>query len=255
VSGPQPPDLSVIVPAFNEAGRLGPVLREIVQYGRSRGLRLEVIVVDDGSRDGTAALVRSVSEAVPEVRLVRLAANLGKGYAVRTGMLNAVGALLLFADADGATPIAEVARLELAIRQGADIAIGSRALRSTDVRVRARWYRRVLGRLFHALVARLTVRGFQDTQCGFKLFRAAAAQDLFSRMRMNRFSFDVEVLLMAQHRGFRVEEVAVNWTHQPGSRINLVTDSLAMVRDLFLIRAHLARGDYDRPHVAETGPA
>jgi dolichyl-phosphate beta-glucosyltransferase len=243
-------ELSIVIPAYNEEGRLAPTVRDTVAHLRATDRRGEVIVVDDGSLDGTSALVHRLGEELPEVRLIRLAANRGKGYAVRTGVLNARGDLILFADADGATPITELARLEAALAGGADVAIGSRALAASDVRVRARVYRRLMGRLFHQLVRLLTVRGIADTQCGFKLFRGAVAQDLFSRMRMNGFVFDVEVLLMAQRRGYGIAEVPVNWVHQPGSRVNLVLDSLRMARDLFLIRARVMRGDYERPHVA-----
>lgn len=245
-----PVELSVVVPAFNEEARLEAPLREAAGWLRQRGRPAELIAVDDGSRDGTAALVRRLSAELPELRLIRLPANRGKGYAVRTGVVNARGERVLFADADGATPFAEVERLEAELDAGADVAIGSRALHGGDVRVRARLHRRLIGRSFHLLVRLLTVRGINDTQCGFKLFRAAAAHDLFSRMRMDGFSFDVEVLLMAQHRGYRVAEVPVNWEHRPGSRVNLVLDSARMAADLFAIRAHLLRGDYDAPHVA-----
>ncbi len=243
------PELSVIIPAYNEEERLGPTLRRVLEYFRARGRSIELIVVDDGSRDRTSEVANRFAEEFDEVRLIRLAANRGKGYAVRSGVVNARGRAVLFADADSAAPIAEVERLEAALECGADIAIGSRALRSEDVQVKAKLYRRLMGRAFHQLVSWLTVRGIADTQCGFKLFRAEVAHDLFSRMRMNGFSFDVEVLMMAQRRGYRIEEVPVNWVHQPGSRVNLIVDSLRMAGDLFVIRGHALRGDYDRPHV------
>ncbi len=244
------PHLSVIIPAFNEEDRLEPTLRKAVEYFSRKSQSVEIVVVDDGSRDSTALVVDAVSRSHSEVRLLRLPANRGKGYAVRAGVLNAVGRLVLFADADGATPFEEIEKLEAAIEAGADVAIGSRALRSEDSAVTAKLYRKVIGRVFHLLVEVMTVSGFADTQCGFKLFRGEVAQQLFSRMRMDGFSFDVEVLLMAQRGGYRVAEVPVNWTHQPGSRVNIATDSLKMARDLFVIRGHLLRGWYDQPHVA-----
>ena len=245
-----PADLSVIVPAFNEEARLEAPLREAAAYFRARGRRVELIAVDDGSRDGTSALVRRLSDEIPELRLIRLPQNCGKGYAVRTGVVNARGRLVLFADADGATPIGEVERLEAALRDGADVAIGSRALAADGVRVKARAHRRLMGRTFHLLTRLLAVRGYHDTQCGFKLFRAAAAHDLFTRLRMDRYAFDVELLLMAGRRGWRVAEVPVNWEHRPGSRVNLVTDSARMLADLVAIRGNLLRGRYDEPRVA-----
>ncbi len=244
-----PPELSVVVPAYNEEQRLERMLRDALSELRRRGQPCEVIVVDDGSRDGTSALVLRLAADFPELRLIRLPENRGKGYAVRTGVVNAHGRHVVFADADGATPFQELERLERALRDGADVAIGSRALAQADVTVAARLHRRVMGRVFHALVSLLAVRGFRDTQCGFKLFRRAAAQDLFSRLRVPGFSFDVEVLLMARRGGYRVAEVPVNWTHQPGSRVDLARDSLRMLRDLFIIRSNALRGKYDRPHV------
>lgn len=245
-----PTEISVVIPAYNEERRLEPTLLEVVDYFRALQRSAEIIVVDDGSRDGTAALTTRLAQRYPEIRLIRLAANRGKGHAVRTGMVNSRGAVVLFADADGATPIGEVERLEEALRGGADIAIGSRALHAEGVQVRARSYRRLIGRLFHLLVSALTVRGFQDTQCGFKLLSATAAHNLFSRMRMDGFSFDVELLLMARRQGYHVAEIPVNWSHQPGSRVNLALDSLRMARDLFRIRALALKGTYDEPHLA-----
>ena len=245
------PTTSVIFPAYNEEARLERTLRETADYFAARGRAAEMIAVDDGSMDGTSALVHRLSLEYPNLRLIRLPANRGKGYAVRTGVVNATGDRILFADADGATPISEIERLEAAIDAGSDIAIGSReATQSNAVKVRTKRYRRIIGRTFHLLVSGLTVKGILDTQCGFKLFRADVAHDLFSRMRVNGFSFDVEVLLMAQRRQLRIAEVPVNWTHQPGSRVNLFSDSLKMALDLFVIRSNALRGYYDQPHVA-----
>jgi dolichyl-phosphate beta-glucosyltransferase len=245
-----PIEVSVVIPAYNEELRVGPVLADIVTSLRRAGRTHEVIVVDDGSMDGTSRLVNDLAAQYPELRLIRLPENRGKGHAVRTGVVNSRGEVVLFADADGATPIGELARLEAALDAGADIAIGSRALANAEVKVNARAYRRLIGRLFHFLVSSLTVAGFQDTQCGFKLFRRHAAHDLFSRMLMSGFSFDVEVLLMAERRGYRAAEVPVNWTHQPGSKVNLALDSMRMMRDLFIIRGNALRGKYDRPRIA-----
>lgn len=244
------PDLSIIVPAYNEEARLGPTLRDYVAYCRSGGRSVELIVVDDGSLDRTSMVVGTVAAESPEVRLIRLAENRGKGHAVRSGVVNAQGRFVLFADADGATPLSEIERLESAMAAGADVAIGSRALAHTGVRVRARLHRRVIGRVFHGLVELLTVPGVKDTQCGFKLFRGPVAHDLFSRMRIQGFSFDVELLMMAQRRGYRIAEIPVNWTHQPGSKVNLVTDSARMLRDLFVIRGRYMSGQYNSPHLA-----
>ena len=244
------PDLSIVIPAFNEEARLGATLDAYLRYCRDTGRRVEVIVVDDGSLDRTCSVVNSFAADHPEVRLIRLAENQGKGHAVRSGVVNAQGKLILFADADAATPLAEIESLEAALRAGADMAIGSRALGDERVKVKARLYRRIIGRVFHRLVEMLAVHGVKDTQCGFKLFRGTVAHELFSRMRIRGFSFDVEVLMMAQRRGYRIAEVPVNWTHQPGSKVNLVTDSARMLRDLFLIRQRHLSGEYRNPHMA-----
>jgi dolichyl-phosphate beta-glucosyltransferase len=244
------PDLSIVIPAFNEEARLGPTLEAYISYCRQTARRVEVIVVDDGSLDRTSVVVNSFAARHPEVRLIRLAENQGKGQAVRSGVVNAQGKRILFADADGATPLSEIERLEAALEVGADVAIGSRALHDEGVKIKARLYRRVIGRIFHGLVELLTVPRVKDTQCGFKLFRGPVAHDLFSRMRIRGFSFDVEVLMMAQRRGYAIVEVPVNWTHQPGSKVNLVTDSARMLRDLFLIRGRYLSGQYNSPHLA-----
>ena len=245
-----PPDLSIIVPAYNEELRLEATIRAYLDYLRCSVRSVELIVVDGGSTDATGLLVERLAAEFPELRLIRLAENRGKGYAIRSGVVNARGRKILFADADGATPIAELDRLEAALDRGADLAIGSRALPGDGVHVRTRLYRRLIGRAFHLLVEHLAVRGIQDTQCGFKLFRAPVAHDLFSRMRTNGFSFDVEVLMLAQRRRYAIAEVPVNWTHQPGSKVNLALDSLRMALDLVIIRVRSLTGEYDTPHVA-----
>jgi dolichyl-phosphate beta-glucosyltransferase len=249
------PDLSIVVPAYNEQGRLEPTLRAYLGYFRDCGRDVEVIVVDDGSTDATTPMVERLTAEFAELRLIRLAQNQGKGYAVRSGIVNARGRRILFADADGATPIGEIERLDAALDAGADLAIGSRAVASTEVHVRTRLHRRVIGRIFHLLVRLTGVRGISDTQCGFKLFRGAVAHVLFSRMRTSGFSFDVEVLMMARLCGHRIAEVPVNWTHQPGSRVNLVTDSVRMAGDLVRIRLRRLKGQYAAPHLTPWIPA
>ena len=249
------PDLSIVVPAYNEQGRLEPTLRAYLGYFRDRGREVEAIVVDDGSTDATTPLVERLAAEFAELRLIRLAQNQGKGYAVRSGIVNARGRRILFADADGATPIAEIERLDAALDAGADLAIGSRAVASTDVHVRTRLHRRLIGGAFHLLVRLTGVSGISDTQCGFKLFRGTVAHVLFSRMRTSGFSFDVEVLMMARLCGHRIAEVPVNWTHQPGSRVNLVTDSARMAADLVRIRFGRLKGQYAAPHLTPWIPA
>jgi dolichyl-phosphate beta-glucosyltransferase len=234
----------VVIPAYNERKRLPAYLQEIAAYFGGRGERYEVVVVDDGSRDGTGAVVENLQDSCPALRLVRLPRNRGKGCAVRMGMLEATGELRLFADADGATPIREVERLEERIAQGADIAIGSRALWDDTRTVQAKWHRAFFGQIFNAIVRCLSVRGIADTQCGFKLFHAKAAIDLFSVLQTDGYGFDVEVLFVAQRRGYNVAEVPVNWADQPGGKVWVVRDGLRMLREVWVIRRNELQGLY-----------
>ena len=240
------PRISIVVPALNEASRITPTLRSALDYLRAQELDGEVIVVDDGSADETSDVVAALAARDSRLRLIRLPDNRGKGYAVRTGVANAAGDRVLFADADGATPIGELARLQRALDAGADVAIGSRAVVATGVAVEARLGRRIAGRIFHRVVRLCGVRGVADTQCGFKLFTAAAARDLFPRLRLTGLAFDVELLLAAQRRELRVAEVPVNWTHQPGSKVRVVRDGIRMTRDVIRIRSYALSGVYTR---------
>ncbi len=183
--------------------------------------------MDDGSRDGTSTVGGLAVRGVPRAQADSSGGESRQRLRGPDRRRERNWPPVLFADADGATPIAEIERLEDALSiEGADLAVGSRALRGEGVRVQAKLYRHLIGRTFHLLVEWLADGGVKDTQCGFKLFHAPAAQDLFSRMRMNGFSFDVEVLVMARRRGYQVAEVPVNWTHQPGSKVRLTLDSL-----------------------------
>ncbi|HXD95381.1 MAG TPA: dolichyl-phosphate beta-glucosyltransferase [Candidatus Acidoferrum sp.] len=235
------PHLSVVIPAFNEAARLPRYLDEVVGFLEARGKPYEVVVVDDGSTDGTAAVVRALAARHPTVRLLPLGRNRGKGAAVRAGMLAAMGSARLFTDADGATPIGELTRLEPALATGADLAIGSRVLVDPAVSVRTRPHRVAAGRVFNWLVARLGVRGVADSQCGFKLFTAEAADALFGSLRTAGFAFDVELLLRAQARGYRIVEVPVNWADQEGSKVGVLSNGPGMVLQLLRARWRVGR--------------
>lgn len=233
---------SVVIPAYNEANRLPRYLREVVRYFDGRDEPYEVLVVDDGSTDDTAARVREEWGAYPAVELVSLEANRGKGAAVRAGMRHATGALRLMADADGATPIGEVKRLETAVLAGADLAVASRALPDPSVVIRAHLHRRLSGRLFMAATHLLGVRQVVDTQCGFKLFRGAVADELFAALRTDGFGFDVELVLHAERRGYRIAEVPVNWTDQPGSKVGVLRDGPPMLAQIIAARMRLGGG-------------
>jgi dolichyl-phosphate beta-glucosyltransferase len=233
---------SVVIPAYNEAERLPPYLDRIVAYLGGRREPYEVLVVDDGSRDATSEVARALGRHHPEVKALRRETNQGKGAAVRRGMLAAAGELRLFADADGATPIGELARLERALEAGADVAIGSRALGDPGVAVVTRRHRALAGQVFNRLVRRLGLTGIADSQCGFKAFRAAVAEDLFGRLRTMGFGFDVEILLRARAAGYRIVEVPVNWVDQAGSKVAVLTDGPRMVWQIVLARARLGAG-------------
>jgi dolichyl-phosphate beta-glucosyltransferase len=231
----------VVIPAFNEARRLPRYLAEVVACFDGSGEAYEVLVVDDGSTDGTAAAVASQVRADGSVRILREATNSGKGAAVRRGMLAASGAYRLFADADGATPIGELKRLEAALLAGADVAVGSRALADPSVSVVARRHRVMAGRVFNWIVRGVAVTGVVDSQCGFKAFTAKAAVDLFERLRTVGFGFDVELLLLARARGYRIAEVAVNWTDQPDSKVRVLGNGLSMLLEVARARLRVGR--------------
>jgi len=238
--------LSVVIPAYNEANRLPPYLESVAAYLTRRGITHEILVIDDGSNDDTVQVVKQCAAAHPSVRLIRLPRNTGKGAAVRTGMQAARGTLRLFTDADGATPIQELERLEVAIMNGADLAIGSRPLASRDARytVKARPHRALMGSLFSRIVRWLGIRDICDTQCGFKLFRDAAAAALFSVCRIDGYGFDLELIYIAQRRGYRIVEVPINWADQPGSKVQVVRDGFRMLREMLAVRCNERRGLY-----------
>ncbi|GFE62158.1 dolichyl-phosphate beta-glucosyltransferase [Geobacter sp. AOG2] len=236
--------LSIIIPAYNEEKRLPPYLASVLEYLEHGDRPYEVIIVDDGSHDATAEVVARFMQENTRVKLIRLPGNRGKGYAVKTGMLRASGNLRLFTDADGATPITELERLQKAIADGADVAIASRAMKDDSCLVNAHLHRKVIGRIFHFIVTALMVQGIRDTQCGFKLFTADAAETVFSLQRIDDFGFDVEALYLCKHNDYRIAEVPVNWTDIAGSKVSLVRDSLRMFTDIFRIRFFDLTGAY-----------
>lgn len=248
--------LSIIIPAHNEAQRILPYLQRITKFMQNRRRPYELLVVDDGSTDATASTVETFSKLVPEIVLIRLPIRQGKGAAVRRGMQTAVGQLQLFADADGATPIEELSRLEDGIGKGADLAIGSRSLASRlpNFTVQARLYRTVLGSLFNAAVQQCGIKGISDTQCGFKLFRRAAAEDLFSVSTIDGYGFDLEVLYIAQRRGYRIVEIPINWADQPGSKVRVLRDGFGMMRELAAIKRNYQKGSYSTPSFPHLAP-
>lgn len=228
------PQLSVVIPAYNEARRLGPTLDRVTGYLRERGIRHEVLVVDDGSTDGTASLVEVHAE--PSVRLVRQPENRGKGAALRRGVLESRGRRVLLCDADLSTPIEDLETLEPRLADGAAVVIGSRGVAESDVSVRQPLYRELMGKTFNRIIRLLGVRGLRDTQCGFKLLDGEAARRLFAELRTEGFAFDVELLWLANRHGYRIDEVGVRWIDSPDSRVHPLFDSSAMLRDVLFMR-------------------
>lgn len=236
-----PPSLSLVVPAYNEQNRLKDTLPIMYAYLREHFPQFELLVVDDGSTDSTPAIVEEFVRQHPEVRLISYRPNRGKGYAVRTGVMQSRGEWILFSDADLATPIEELPNLAIKLREGYDVAIASRAISGAHLVIRQPWYREFAGRAFNVMVQLLAVPGIHDTQCGFKLFRREAARQIFSRCQENGFSFDIEVLHVALRLGYRVAEVPVHWMHREGSKVRLLRDAVRMFLALLRIsRRHHA---------------
>jgi dolichyl-phosphate beta-glucosyltransferase len=232
--------LTVVIPAFNEAERLPRTMLRIQEYLGARGIDHELLVVDDGSSDDTASVARAAGQAV---RVLRHMPNRGKGYAVRQGMLAARGERRLMTDADLSTPIEDLPLLIAALDAGSDIAIGSRAVPGARVEVHQPAPREAMGRLFNRLVQAFVLPGLHDTQCGFKLFEANAAETAFRRCRLDGFAFDVEALFVARRRGLRIAEVGVTWRNDAASRVGLVRGGIAFL-DLLRIRLFGRFGAY-----------
>lgn len=244
------PRLSVVLPAFNEAARIGPTLDRLQAFSRIIEGGAEVIVVDDGSTDRTADL--AVRPEYREIRWLRLARNQGKGAALRAGVLASLGAEVLLCDADLSTPIEEYDRLRPRL-EVAGVVLGSRGLADSKITRRQPLYRELMGRVFNLLVRILVVDGIRDTQCGFKLLRGDLARALFADMKIDRFAFDVELLWLARRRGEVVEEVGVVWHDSPQSSVHALRDSAKMFADLLRIR-WLHRHEPERSPTASAPP-
>ena len=228
--------LSIVIPAYNEERRLPKTVAESVKWCEASGITYELVISDDGSRDRTLPFAKQFSQRDKNVKVVACP-HMGKGAAVRMGMLNACGAYVLFMDADGATPLSEIPKLISAVEKGHDVALGSRALRDSDETVvEIKWYRSLIGRTFNFFVSVFAVKGIVDTQCGFKMFRNQVVRDVFLRQKLKGFAFDVEILFIAKRLNLSICEIPVNWVNQEGSKVNIVTDSIKMLRDIICIR-------------------
>jgi dolichyl-phosphate beta-glucosyltransferase len=240
------PELTVIIPAFNEERRLPSTLESVHQYLSTQEESFEIIIVDDGSLDRTVEIVNDFAKHHEGIRLLSYSPNQGKGYAVRAGIKAAQGELVLIDDADGASPIEELASLKKTISEGADLAIGSRAKPDQTTIVDALPYRRHLGNTFNLFVQSLVLPGIYDTQCGFKLFKRPVAQDIFSISKFNGYAFDVEVLYIATVRGYKIAEVPINWHNVEWSKVHVLIDAPTMLIDVIKIAIKACMGQYGK---------
>jgi dolichyl-phosphate beta-glucosyltransferase len=240
-----PPELSIVIPSFNEELRLPGTLAQISSYIRASKRETEVIVVDDGSTDRTSVVADSFRGEIQRLRVVANEKNRGKGYSVRHGMMEARGRIVLFTDADLSAPIAEADKL-LAALADHDVAIGSRAMDRRLISIHQSIFREYAGIVFNFIVRAILRLPFVDTQCGFKAFRRDNCRVIFEQQRIERFGFDPELLYLARHHGLRAAEIPVRWAHSPATKVSMLRDSVQMFLDVFIIRWNALSGRYPR---------
>lgn len=239
------PQLSIVIPAYNESARIERTLARVMECVDQQGWDAEVLVVDDGSKDVTPEIVQEWMQRYPRLHLIKNGGNRGKGYSVRNGLLQAAGEIVMFTDADLSAPMEEAERLFAAIRDGADVAIGSRWLEKQRQTIHQPLYRRFFGRCFNWVTRLIMGLPFKDTQCGFKAFRMSACRPLVEAATVDRFGFDVELLYLAFKAGLRLKEIPVRWDHNEGSKVSVMSDSFKMLNEVGLIRQQARRGLYD----------
>jgi glycosyltransferase involved in cell wall biosynthesis len=240
------PDLSIVIPAYNEELRLPVTLERLAEYLPTLGLQTEVLIVDDGSRDRTAAVAASFAGKISGLKVLANGTNRGKGYSVRHGMLEATGELVLFTDADLSAPIEESDKLIGALKNGYDVAIGSRAMNRSLISTHESVFREFAGIIFNKIVRVVLWLPFVDTQCGFKAFRRERCGIIFELQRIEGFGFDPELLYLARHYGLRAIEIPVRWGHSPDTKVSMLRDSFKMFIDIFVIRWNAFSGKYAR---------
>ena len=245
------PHLAVIVPAYDEEDRIGPTLERLNEYLSTQTYSWKVVVISDGSKDRTAAIVSEFALAHPGFQLIDSQPNHGKGFVVRKGMTEVEADWLLFSDADLAAPIEELEKLFPAVEKGGPIAIGSRPLKESNLEIRQPWYREMAGRAFNLMVQLMAVRGIKDTQCGFKLYRQDVSRDVFSRCKLDGFGFDFESLMIARDLGYEIAEVPIRWSHQEGSKVNMLRDGIRMLGELVKLRLAGKKGRTSHPERIE----
>jgi dolichyl-phosphate beta-glucosyltransferase len=237
--------LSIVIPAYNEEKRITSTIERIIEYVHERALASEIIVVDDGSTDKTDQVVEEISQKNQfPIKILKNEQNMGKGFTVKKGALAALGEYILFSDSDMSTPIEEFDKMLPLLTNDCDVTIGSRAMKNSDIQIRQVWYREGMGKIFNFFVQLLVFQGIKDTQCGFKAFRHDPAKRIFSKVTVNRFGFDVEVLFLAKMLKLKIGEVPIKWLNSPASRVRCVTDSLNMFSSLVQIRLNKIKGLY-----------
>jgi glycosyltransferase involved in cell wall biosynthesis len=239
------PQLSIVIPAYNESARIESALEQVLRCVAERKWDAEVLVVDDGSKDDTAAIVHRWMVDNPRLHLIQNPGNRGKGYSVRNGLLQAAGDVVMFTDADLSSPVEEAERLISAIEDGAYVAIGSRWLDKTRQTIHQPLYRQFFGRCFNWITRRVMGLPFKDTQCGFKAFKREAAQVIFRLQTIERWGFDPEILFIARKLRYSIQEVPVTWGHDERSRISYLKDGMKMLQEMAIIRANSLAGRYD----------
>lgn len=243
---PAQPKFSIVIPAYNEHRRIGDTLRRVLDFMHEQNWSAEIVAVNDGSRDDTAEIIGGFANDNPEIRLVNNPGNQGKGYAVRNGMLNARGQVLLFTDADLSSPLSEAPKLFAALEAGADVAIGSRWLDPSLQFQRQSLKRRIYSRTFNLYLRVLLGLPFRDTQCGFKAFTRRAAEMIFPMQRISRWGFDPEIIYIARKMKLKVAEVPVVWGHDERSTLHPLQDGIRMGLDALRVRWLSISGKYKR---------
>lgn len=235
--------LSIIIPAYNEEQRIASTLTKILCHLSAKSYQWEIIVVDDGSTDRTSAIAKEIIKD-DNLTVLKNSTNYGKGYSVRKGVLASKGDIILFSDADLSTPIEELDKMLLWIEKGYDIVIGLRALPQSIIEGHQPWYRQTMGKIFNLLVRTFILKGFKDTQCGFKCFKRGTALKVFNLQKINGFAFDVEILYIAKKVGLKIKDVPVRWVNSPESKVHIIKGPLSMLMELFKIRFFDWKGYY-----------
>jgi len=236
--------LSVIIPAYNEEKRLLSTLSKICAYLSTKGFPYEIIVVDDGSTDNTLQIIKNFASSDKHIILLVNELNRGKGYSVRKGMLSARGEYVFFTDADLSTPIEEIEKCLPHLINGYDVVIGSRSMPGSDIIIHQPWYREKMGKIFNFMVNMVLLKGIIDTQCGFKGFKREVVKTVFSRCKIDGFSFDVEALYLSRKYNFKIKEIPIRWENSALSKVSPIKHSLQMFRDLIGIKIKDLKGDY-----------